>query len=62
MCILLAFSTFLLIAYGAVLASKWIIKTVQKNWENILRAVYKTWNLPEATYQRLKVRVNRHPR
>ena len=58
-CIISAFSTFLLLAYGIVVTSKWIVKTIQNNRENILRAVYNTYNLPETTYQRMKVRVNR---
>ena len=58
-CIISAFSTFLLLAYGIVVALKWIVKTIQNNRENILRVVYNTYNLPETTYQRLKLRVNR---
>ena len=60
-CIISAFSTFLLLAYGIVVTSKWIVKTIQNNRENILRAVYNTYNLPETTYQRVKVRVNKDP-
>ena len=58
-CIISALSTFLLLAYGLVVTSKWLVKTVQNNRENILRAVYTTYNLPETTYQRMKIRVNR---
>ena len=58
-CIISAFSTFLLLAYGIVVTSKWIVKTIQNNRDTILRAVYNTYNLPETTYQRVKVRVNR---
>ena len=58
-CIISAFSTFLLLAYGILVTSKWIVKAIQNNRENILRAVYNTYNLPETTYQRVKVRVNR---
>ena len=58
-CIISAFSTFLLLAYGIVATSKWIVKTIRKNRENILRAVYNTYNLPETSYERVKVRVNR---
>ena len=58
-CIISAFPTFLLIAYGVFGTSKWIVKTVQNNWDNILRVVYNSYNLPETTYQRVKVRVNR---
>jgi hypothetical protein len=61
-CILSAFSTFLLLAYGLVVTSKWIVKKVQNNWDNVLRAVYNTYNLPETTYQRVKIRVNRDSR
>ena len=57
-CIISAFSTFLLLAYGAVATSKWIVKTIQNNWEKVLRAVYNSYNVPETTYQRVKVRVN----
>ena len=60
-CIISAFSTFLLLAYALVVASKWIVKTIQNNRGNILRVVYNTYNLPETTYQRVKVRVNRDP-
>ena len=52
----------LLLAYGLVVTSKWLVKTVRNNRENILTAVYKTYNLPETTYQRVKIRVNRDPR
>ena len=58
-CIISAFSTFLLLGYGIVVTSKWIVKTIRNNRENIPRAVYNTYNLPETTYQRVKVRVNR---
>ena len=61
-CILSAFSTFLLLAYGLVVTSKWIVKKVQNNWDNVLRAVYNTYNPPETTYQRVKIRVNRDSR
>jgi len=54
------FSTFLLTVYGAVVAVKWLIKTVQNNRENILRIVYNTYNLPETTYQRIKIKNNRN--
>ena len=58
-CIISTFATFLLVAYGIVVTSKWIVKTIQNNCENILRAVYNTYNLPETSYQRVKVRVDR---
>ena len=61
-CIISALSTFLFLAYGVVETSKWIVKTVQNNWDKILRAVYNSYNLPETTYQRVKVRVNRDSR
>tara|TARA_Y200000002_G_C22204298_1_gene464629 strand:+ start:218 stop:409 length:192 start_codon:yes stop_codon:yes gene_type:complete len=61
-CIISAFSAFLLLAYGIVVTSKWIVKTIQNNRDNILRAVYNTYNLPETTYQRVKVRVNKDRR
>ena len=61
-CIISAFSTFLLLAYGIVVTSKWIVKTIQNNRDNILRAVYNTYNLPETTYLRVKVRVNKDRR
>ena len=50
-CIISAFSTFLLLAYGILVTSKWIVKAIQNNRENILRAVYNTYNLNETTYQ-----------
>tara|TARA_A100001011_G_scaffold332594_1_gene359799 strand:+ start:249 stop:440 length:192 start_codon:yes stop_codon:yes gene_type:complete len=58
-CIISAFSTFLFLAYGIVVTSKWIVKTIQNNRDKILRAVYNSYNLPETTYQRIKTRVNR---
>ena len=61
-CIISAFSTFLLLAYGIVVTSKWIVKTIQNNRDTILRAVYNTYNLPETTYLRVKVRVNKDRR
>ena len=54
-CIVLAFSTFILLAYGAVVTSKWLLKTARRNCLNILKAVYSNYNLPEITYQRVKV-------
>jgi len=59
-CIISTFSTFLLAVYGAVVAVKWLIKTFQNNRENILRIVYNTYNLPETTYQRIKIKNNRN--
>ena len=61
-CIIASFSTFLLLVYGLVVTSKWVVKTVQDNRENIVRAVYKIYNLPETTYQRVKIQVKRDPR
>ena len=61
-CIISALSTFLLLAYGVIATSRWIIKTVQNNWDNILRVVYRIYNIPETTFQRVKVRVNRSSR
>ncbi len=58
-CIMSALSTSLLLAYGLVVSSKWAVKKVQDNWDNIRTAVHNTYNLPEATYERLKVRVNK---
>ena len=58
-CIISVFSTFLLLVYGVVVTSKWIAKNIKNNRENILRAVYNTYNLPETTYQRVKVRGSR---
>ncbi|PQM58592.1 MAG: hypothetical protein CML40_09745 [Rhodobacteraceae bacterium] len=59
-CIISTFSTFLLAVYGAVVAVKWLIKTFQNNRENILRIVYNTYNLPETTYQKIKINNNRN--
>ena len=59
-CIISAFSTFLVMGYGAVLAIKWMVRIVQNNREEIFRVVYNAYNLPDATYQRVKVRVNRN--
>ena len=60
-CIISTFATFLLIGYGIVVSSKWIVKTIQNNLENILRTSYNIYNLPETIYQKIRVRVNRDP-
>ena len=58
-CIISTFSTLLFLGYGAFLGARWIFKTVRNNRENISNTIYNAYNLPEATYQKIRVRVNK---
>ena len=59
-CIISIFSTLLLLGWGALLGARWIFKTVRNNRENISNFIYNAYNLPETTFQKVKVSVNRN--
>jgi hypothetical protein len=58
-CIISTFSTLLFIGFGAFLGARWIFKAVRNKCVNISSTIYNAYNLPEATYQKVKVRVDR---
>ena len=59
-CIISTFLTLLLLGWGALLGARWIFKTVRNNRENISNFIYNTYNLPETTFQKVKVSVSRN--
>jgi hypothetical protein len=59
-CIISTFSTLLFIGYGAFLGARWIFKKVRNNRENISSTLYNAYNLPEAAYQKVKVRIKQN--
>ena len=59
-CFISTFSTLILLGWGALLGARWIFKTVRNNRENISNFVYNAYNLPETTFQKVKVSVNRN--
>ena len=54
-CIISTFSTLLFLGWGALLGARWIFKTVRNNRENISNFIYNAYNLPETTFQKVKV-------
>tara|TARA_A100001011_G_scaffold300596_1_gene313957 strand:+ start:51 stop:242 length:192 start_codon:yes stop_codon:yes gene_type:complete len=58
-CVISALSTILLLAYGLVLIALWVVKKIVEKWDKMVRAIHNTFNLPETTYQRVKVIGNR---
>jgi len=54
-CIKSTFTTFLFLGLGALLGASWIFKTVRNNRENISNFIYNAYNLPETTFQKVKV-------
>ena len=59
-CMISTFTTLLFLGWGALLGARWIFKTVKNNRENISNSIFNTYNLPEATFQKIKVSVNRN--
>ena len=59
-CIISTFSILLLLFWGGLLGARWIFKTVRNNRENIRNFIYNAYNLPETTFQKVKVSVNRN--
>ena len=59
-CIISTLSTLLFLGLGALLGAIWILKTVRNNRENISNFIYNAYNLPETTFQKVKVSVNRN--
>ena len=58
-CITTAFSTFLLLSYGAVLMAKWVTKTLKTALQNIKGSNYGVHDRNEPGYQRVKASVLR---
>ena len=54
-CIKSTFTTLLFLGWGALLGARWIFKTVRNNRENISNFIYNAYNLPETTFQKVKV-------
>ena len=59
-CIISTFSTLLLLGWGALLGARGIFKTVKNNREHISNFIYNAYNLPETTFQKVKVSVNKN--
>ena len=59
-CIISTFSTLLFLGWGALLGARWIFKTVRNNRENISNTIYNAYNLPETTFQRVMIGINKH--
>ena len=49
------FTILLFLGWGALLGARWIFKTVRNNRENISNFIYNAYNLPETTFQKVKV-------
>ena len=56
-CIISTFSTLLFLGYGAFLGARWIFKTVRSNRQKISKTIYNAYNLPETTFQKVKVSI-----
>ena len=59
-CIKSTFTILLFLGWGALLGGRWILKTVRNNRENISNFINNAYNLPETTFQKVKVSVNRN--
>ena len=59
-CIISTLSTFLFLGWGALLGARCIFKTVRNNRENISNFIYNAYNLPETTFQRVMIGINKH--
>ena len=51
------FATIVFLGCGALLGARLIFKTVRNNWESIGKFISNTYNLPETTFQKVKVSV-----
>ena len=54
------FTILLFLGWGALLGASWIFKTVRNNRKNISNFIYNAYNLPETTYQKVRVGVNKN--
>ena len=59
-CIKSTFTILLFLGWGALLGASWIFKTVRNNRENISNFIFNTYNLPKATFKKIKVSVDRN--
>ena len=59
-CIKSTFTTLLFLGWGALLGASWIFKTVRNNRDNISNFIFNTYYLPKATFQKIKISVNRN--
>ena len=59
-CIISIFSTFLFPGWGALLGARWLFKTVRNNRENISNFIYNAYNLPETTFQKVIIGLNKN--
>ena len=60
LCFMPIFLTLLLLGWGVLLGARWIFKTVRNNREDISNFIYNAYNLPETTFQKVKVSVSRN--
>ena len=59
-CVISTFSTLLLLGWGALLGARWIFKIVINNRENISNFIYNAYNLPENTYHKVMIGINKY--
>ena len=59
-CIISTLSTLLFLCWGTLLGARWIFKNVRNNRENIINFYYNAYDLPESTFQKVKVSVNKN--
>jgi len=59
-CIISTFLTLLLLCWGALLGARWVFKNVSNSKENISNFIYNAYNLPETTFQKVKIGINKH--
>ena len=59
-CIISTFSTLRLLGWGVLLVARWIFKIVSNNRVNISNFIYNAYNLPETTFQKVMIGINKH--
>lgn len=59
-CIISTISTLFLLGWVALLGARWIFKTVSNNRENISNFIYNAYNLPETTFQKVMIGINKY--
>ena len=50
----------MLLGFGTFLGARWILKKIRNDRENINSTIYNAYNLPEAAYQKVKVRIKKN--
>ena len=59
-CIISTFLTLLFPVWGTLLGARWVFKIVSNNKENISNFIYNAYNLPETTFQKVMIGINKH--